>query len=104
MRCCQNTKLRVPFGHECKSMRKLSESELCDLFFSPNHWAQLCVLSLNMSIFASQSDLSVSFLSFFLSFKMSDAQGGFVVSRLPLLVSGHLNQLSLTQDDQRVVS
>lgn len=49
------------------------------IYFSPNHWAQLCVLSLMMGILASQSDLSLLFL---LAFKMSDAQAGFVVSRL----------------------
>lgn len=52
-------------------------------FSHPNYWAQLCVLSLNLGVFAPQSDLS-SFshsFSFFLSFKVSDAPAGFVVSR-----------------------
>lgn len=70
--------------------------------FPLNHWAQLCVLGVNMAIPASQSDLSLFFSILFS--KMPDAQAGFVVTRLSILVKGHLNRMLLTQGGGSVVS
>lgn len=40
----------------------------------------------------------------FLSFEMSDALAGFVVTRLSIRVKAHLNLMLLTQDDPSVIS
>lgn len=84
MCCCQNTKLRVPFGHECKSMWTLNETESRDLCF-PQSLPSIVCAYFQHGYFC----ITIWPFSFFLSLfppRCLMHHAGFVVIRLSFIV------------------